>query len=366
MEKNKKLILFMPSMEGGGVEKNIILIANFLADSIKNIYLITFDKKFKNKFDKRINIICPNKKKGKYSKYSKYFYCLIELFKILLNSKKVLVFAFQANIYCIIVAKILKKKIIIRSNSAPEGWSKNLIKNFVFKIFFRFSDCIIVNSKIFKKKIDSIFNVKSVCIYNPLNKEEILKKCKIKIYSTIFKNKKSLKLINVARFTDQKNHLLLLESLRDIKHKLNFELVLIGYGPNKKIINNFIKKNNLSNKIKVLNYDDNPYKYIKQSDVFILTSNFEGLPNVLLEALCLKKIIISTNCPTGPSEILLNGKYGLLTKLNDRHNLSEVILKVGRSKNNYQKLANRGFKSLDRFSYSKNMDKYLSLVKKFY
>ena len=47
MEKNKKLILFMPSMEGGGVEKNLILIANFLVKHIKNVYLITFDKKFK-------------------------------------------------------------------------------------------------------------------------------------------------------------------------------------------------------------------------------------------------------------------------------------------------------------------------------
>ena len=55
-------------------------------------------------------------------------------------------------------------------------------------------------------------------------------------------------------------------------------------------------------------YNSNPYKYIKNSDIFILTSIFEGHPNVLIEAQYLKKYIISTNCPTGPREILNNGK----------------------------------------------------------
>ena len=76
MDKNKKkLILFMPSMEGGGVEKNLIIIANYLAKNIKNISLITFDKKFNNRFDKKINIINSNySNKKKYSKYFKYLF----------------------------------------------------------------------------------------------------------------------------------------------------------------------------------------------------------------------------------------------------------------------------------------------------
>ena len=66
MEKNnKKLIVFMPSMEGGGVEKNIILISNFLSKHIKGIKLITFDKKFNNKFNSDIKIINPKKVKKK-------------------------------------------------------------------------------------------------------------------------------------------------------------------------------------------------------------------------------------------------------------------------------------------------------------
>ena len=197
-----------------------------------------------------------------------------------------------------------------------------------------------------------------------LIKNEIINKSKTKISKKIFKIKNSLKLINVARFTEQKNHLLLLNALNDIKYKLNFELLLIGYGPEKKMLINFIKKNKLMKKIKILNYEDNPYKFMRLSDVFILTSNFEGLPNVILEALCLKKIVISTNCPTGPKEILDNGAYGSLIKVNDRENLSKTILEINQSKKRYQKIANHGYKSLNRFSFSKNMNKYLTLIYK--
>ena len=334
MEKNqKKLILFMPSMEGGGVEKNLILIANFLINHIKNIDLITFDKKFNKKFDKRINIICPNKEKGNYSKYFKYFHCLILLSKLLLIEKKVLVFAFQANVYCIIISKIFRKKIIVRSNSAPEGWNKNIFKNLIFKFCFKLSDCIIVNSNSFKNKVDKIFKVNSYCIYNPLNKIEIIQKSKIQLIKP-FKKKKSLKLINVARFTDQKNHMMLLKSLNLIQNNLNFELIIMGYGPNKTKMISFIKENNLTDKIRIINFKENPYNYIKYADVFILTSNFEGLPNVLLESICLKKIIISTDCPTGPNEILKKGKFGSLVKINDTKKLSRLLLNIDKSKKN--------------------------------
>ena len=73
-------------------------------------------------------------------------------------------------------------------------------------------------------------------------------------------------------------------------------------------LDNFIEMNNLENSVKILNNISNPFPYVIKSDLFILSSIFEGLPNVILEALTLNKFVISTDCSTGPSEILLNGK----------------------------------------------------------
>ena len=137
-KKQKKLILFMPSMEGGGVEKNIILISNYLSKYISKITLITFDDRFNNRFNKKIIILnIKNKSTKNYGKYFKYFYCLIFLIKEILKNNNILVFSFQANIYCLILSFFFNFKIIIRSNASPSGWTKNPIKNLLFKIFFK-------------------------------------------------------------------------------------------------------------------------------------------------------------------------------------------------------------------------------------
>ena len=366
MEKNqKKLILFMPSMDGGGVEKNLIIITNFLSKYIKYLVLITFDDGFNKKFSKKIKIINFKKKTNKkYSKYFKYFICLLILSKEILKNSHTSVISFQANIYTIILSMILRFDLIIRSNASPSGWTKSYIKNSLFKIFFRLPKSIIVNSFDFKKEIDKKFKIKSVLIYNPLNKNEILLKSKEKTNIKLFRRKKSLKLINISRFTDQKDHLTLLKAFEKIHKIIEVELLIIGYGINKTLIQNFIKRNHLQNKIRVLKFQKNPYKFINKSDLFVLTSKFEGLPNVLLEALTLKKFIISSNCPTGPREILKNGKYGFLYETEDYKKLSELILKYSKNKSKFKNKIELGYKSLNRFDFDVNAKKYFSEILK--
>ena len=143
---------------------------------------------------------------------------------------------------------------------------------------------------------------------------------------------------------------------------LKVKLLIIGYGSNEKLIKKYIKENNLKKIVKVINYQDNPYPYLKLSDCMILTSLFEGLPNVLLEGLTLKKFIISTDCPTGPNEILMNGKYGFLFKIGDYNQLSNLILKYSKNKKLFYKKTILGFKSLNRFDYMNNCKKYLKVI----
>jgi glycosyltransferase involved in cell wall biosynthesis len=365
MEKiQKKLIIFMPSMDGGGVEKNIILITNYLSKFIKNITLITFDKRFNNQFNNEIKIINVQKTmNNNYSKYYKYFCCLKILIRKIINSKNISVFAFQANIYCIILSKFFNFNLIVRSNSSPSGWTNNKIKNFIFKILFKSPNYVIVNSFQFAKEIHKKFNVRAKVIYNPLNKFEILKKSKKEINFN-FKDKKSLKIINIARFTDQKDHLTLLEAFKKVNAKINVELLIMGYGANKKIIYNFIKENKLGKKVKVISFQKNPYPFIKKADIFILSSIYEGLPNVLLEALTLKKFVISSDCPTGPKEILKNGKYGFLFKVKNINQLTSQIIKYSDNKKICNRKIDLAYKSLQRFDFNTCCNKYLSLVKK--
>ena len=85
----------------------------------------------------------------------------------------------------------------------------------------------------------------------------------------------------------------------------------------------------MSKMIKILNFKNNPFPYLLRSDLFILSSKFEGLPNVLLEAITLNKFVISTNCSTGPSEILVNGKGGILIPIKNSKKIPDVIFHKG-------------------------------------
>lgn len=144
--------------------------------------------------------------------------------------------------------------------------------------------------------------------------------------------------------------------------KYKFKLLIIGNGKNKNIILNYIFNNNLNKVVKVLNFKNNVYPYIKKADAFILSSIYEGLPNVLLESLALKKFIISTNCPTGPAEILDYGKGGLLFKVSDENDLLRKINFFIKNKKLCSKYINHAHKRLDRFNYDSNLKKYVKLL----
>ena len=116
-----------------------------------------------------------------------------------------------------------------------------------------------------------------------------IKKSKIKLNFEFFKSKKFLKIINIATFTDQKDHLTLLMSVKKLSKFIKCKLVIIGRGYKEKKLRKYILENNLQKIVKLVGYKKNPESYIKISDVFVLTSTYEGLPNVLIESLYLKK-----------------------------------------------------------------------------
>lgn len=357
---NKKILLFMPLIGGGGVEKNFFLIANFLATKFKKIYICSAYIKYKPKLRK--NIIFINTKKNLFkSLFFIYLKSFLLLIKFLLNNKNVKILSFQANIYCILISKLMGAKIIVRSNASPVGWANNFFKKKIFKFIIKKSNKVIVNSSDFQKEMKKIFGVSSKLIYNPLNLNEIKSLSKSKTRFKFFDEYGYLKILNIGRLTKQKDQITLLKSICLIKNKIKFKLLIIGSGSEKINLDNFIKKNNLVNNVKIIEYQKNPFGILKKTDLFILSSKYEGLPNVILEAATLKKFIISSNCSTGPSEILNKGKYGLLFKVGNYKDLSKKIMEYYFMKKKIkQKMSNNLYKSLTKFDLKENLNKYLN------
>ena len=361
----RNVIVFIPSIEDGGVEKNLFLISNYLKRNNIPVEILSCSLNMSKNFIKGIKFIgTKNKFWINKNRFFKYSICLLILFlNLLLRKEKPLIFAFQANIYTIFIAKILNVKIITRSNSAPAGWTKNLYKKTIYKYLIKFADDVIVNSLEFKKSFEKLFKKKVICIYNPFDKFFINNKIKLKIKKTFFK-KGFLNIISIGRLTDQKDHLTLLKSINLLKRNFKLRLIIIGKGETENSLQNFIIKNNLQSQVKLLGYLNNPYPHLKKSDIVVLPSRFEGLPNVLLEAQYLKKYIISTDCPTGPREILLNGKAGDLIKVGDYKRLSYLIRNFKKRKKIINNMINVGFKNFNRFDYNLNCNKYFDVIKK--
>ena len=125
--------------------------------------------------------------------------------------------------------------------------------------------------------------------------------------------------------TYQKDIITLLDSFLQLLKVRKARLLLVGSGTEEGKIRFYIKKNRIQKFIKIVDFQSNPYPFILKSDIKILSSRFEGNPNILLEVACLKKLIISSDCKVGPSEILQRGKGGILFKVGDSKSLYKIL-----------------------------------------
>ena len=146
-----------------------------------------------------------------------------------------------------------------------------------------------------------------------------------------------------------------------LKNFPNFKLIIIGKGREKKKLLLDIRKYNLNKNVKILDFR-NPHKFYENAKLFILSSYFEGLPNVLLEAMSYKLPIVSSNCLSGPKEILKDGKYGYLFKVNDVNDCSKKIQTALKNYKKSKNMANKGFQNLRNLTNEGQCEKYLSYL----
>lgn len=203
-------------------------------------------------------------------------------------------------------------------------------------------------------------------IYNPFDIEKI--KIKSNDYSEIKAYEKKLLednyIIMVSRLElKMKDFNILIKAFKIVNQKRkDIKLYLLGEGPDREKIENMIKDEDLQEYIKLLGVKRNPYPWIKNSKLLVHSSRYEGLPTVLIEALILNKIIVSSDCPTGPREILDNGKYGSLVEVGDYDSMAQEILELlqENSKKKEKYLSNID-KSIERFD-KKNIIKQIERV----
>ena len=219
------------------------------------------------------------------------------------------------------------------------------------KMYERF-DNIVAVSKIVKQQFIEKFSFKQtekvIVKYNVINEKLICQESKEEL--SIKKDKFTL--CTIGRLASQKGYSRLLKIVKKLNEDgFIFDLWIIGVGPEEKILKDFIQENNLKN-VKMLGYQKNPYKYLKNSDIFVCSSIAEGFSTVVSEAIILGKPIITTDC-AGMKEMLGdNNEYGIVTK-NTEDDLYNGIKKVLLDKQVYDFYKKQVLKRKDMFSLKK-------------
>lgn len=231
------------------------------------------------------------------------------------------------------------KKVVWIHNSIPNlKKSESKIKRFG-KRLEKYNKIVAICDEMKEELTDIYPNLKEkiIRIYNPFNFSRVLN-LKDDLSELNEKDRNLLKedyCIAISRLdTIQKDYKTLLKAFQILKSKgIDKKLYIVGDGPSKEEIKNMIKEYDLIEEVKLLGRFKNPYIWLNNADFFIHSSKYEGFGLVLIEAAILDKLVISSNCPVGPTEILENGKSGILFNVGESEELAEKIEKVLNDKN---------------------------------
>lgn len=374
-----KIAVFIYSLGGGGAERVVSQLIPYLENNGFDVYLVLMNNTCVYPFETKNKPFFLENSKTTESNVLKFLKIPFLAYKyhIFLKKNKInksFSFLTRPGFISVLTKWFNKKRTIIiseRSNSSLQYGNHNLqswINNFLIKELYPKADLIIANSNGNAQDLITNYNVpryKITTIYNPISLEAIFAiEPKKDFFDTNYFN-----LVSVGRLDNGKNYQLLIKSLEFFKLQ-KLRLYIFGDGILKTELEKTIQDLKLENRVFLMGFESNPYKYLKAADLFVFSSNHEGFPNVILEAMACELPIVSTNCPSGPNEIFkvntdydfsdnVVTDYGILVPRNNIKKMVEAINHLMQNKKYYQNCKTQVVKRVADFEVNKILEKFV-------
>lgn len=386
-----KIVFINKNLALGGGERLIVSLAKEFQRNNQTFDIILFENKVDFDNLETLNIF-PLIRLKTVPKILRPFFFPLFLFKLLLICRKydlILSFERYPAYFNSLISYFVKTKSIIYVQTPLAASLNEIYKNdflkvlhlFAHRLVFSSADLAVAVGKGVQQELIKQFHPpgnKTATIEPFVDVNQVDKLVKKPLSSSdknLFREKKVV--ISVGRLDSVKNHRLLIRAFKEVTNKIEeVILIIIGEGRERKHLYTLRKKINLEDKVFLLGPKKNPYKYLSQSDLFVLSSKHEGFPNALLEALYCNLPIISFDCPYGPREILtpelslkrkLNkvywGKYGVLVPRNTKEteNLSKTIIRLLENKSIAEKYKWGRARAMD-FTIKKTYNKWIKIL----
>lgn len=332
--KKSKICLFLPSFAMGGAERLSINLANEWHEDGYEVELVII----KNKTEVDLSSKVLNGIKISYLKQDRLFFSIPSIINYLRSSKPdiSLVAMWPLTIICT-VAWLLSRKIgkLFLSEHTQLSISmlhefnthKFIVRTSIY-LFYNLADGVIAVSKGVKEDLCDLgfLSPRAVkIIYNPASFKKYPEDIEDSDPFNLIWDNPGKKILAVGTLKKQKDFKTLVRAINKVSYNEKISVAIIGEGPERKEIQKTIDKYGLSDRIHLVGFVMDPLKYFYYADLFVLSSAWEGFGNVIVEALESGTQVVSTNCKSGPAEILENGKFGTLVPIKDPKAMAQAI-----------------------------------------
>lgn len=334
-----KITFFLQNLEVGGAERSIVRLANILDKDCFDVSFLLCSKtgNLLKALPEDIKIFGLKSKHVSLSLFRVVNYFNTEKPDIVISVlDHVNIISIIASLFCKIKPKIIitERSTFTRvSTHSASKLKQRLISRFILpvlvKILYKRADSIVCVSQGVADDISGVIgNLPTIkVIYNPVvDTEKIEKLINEPLEEPIDNSLPNI--LAVGRLTKAKDYFTMLKAFSLVLKEVPANLLIIGEGEERWKIEKAISDLNISKNVVLLGLQKNPFKYMAKADVFVLSSILEGFPNVLVEAMACGMSVISTDCQSGPNEIIENEKSGLLVPVGSEKKLAEAVVKL--------------------------------------
>lgn len=367
METKRNLItLFLPSLRGGGAERVMVNLARGFAEQGFKVDLVLTKAEgpYLSQIPSNVRVIDLNAHRVLYSILGLIRYLRQEKPQAILSALD------HANVVSVWAKKLSRvpTPVLVTVHSTLSRASANAtsirvrITPLLVRIFYPWADAIVAVSEGIANDLSDLTGIsrkKINVIYNPIINDELIQKSNQKINDEWVNQSEAPVILSVGRLTEAKDFETLIQAFKKVHDKIKSKLLILGEGEKRNELEKLINSLNLEDDVRMPGFVENPYVYMRRASIFVLSSKFEGLPTVLVEAMACNLPIISTNCTSGPSEILENGKYGKLVPVGNIDMMAEAILDFINNK----QIMKLKYDNLDRYTVEKSTENYIKLLR---